>query len=134
MRDPTRGGVATVLNELAVKAGIGIEIEETALPVRDSVKAMCEILGFDPLHVANEGKVIIVASERSANDILKTLKGNELGKDCAIIGRVVKDHRGRVVLKNADRRQTIYRFIVGRPVAKNLLNHLPCMNYHLQLK
>ena len=56
MRDPTRGGVATVLNELAVKTGVGIEIEEAALPVRDSVKAMCEILGFDPLHVANEGK------------------------------------------------------------------------------
>lgn len=101
MRDPTRGGVATVLNELAVKGGVGIEIEETSLPVRDSVKAMCEILGFDPLHVANEGKVIIVASEKSASDILKTLKGNELGKNCAIIGRVVKDHRGKVVLKNA---------------------------------
>lgn len=101
MRDPTRGGVASVLNELAEKTGIGIEIDETALPVRESVKAMCEILGFDPLHVANEGKVIIVASEKSANDILKILKNNELGKDSAIIGRVVKDHPGKVVLKNA---------------------------------
>ena len=100
MRDPTRGGVAAVLNELAAKVEVGIEIEETALPVRDGVKAMCEILGFDPLHVANEGKVIIVASEKSANDILKILKNNELGKDCAIIGRVVKDHPGKVVMKN----------------------------------
>lgn len=100
MRDPTRGGVAAVLNELAAKVEVGIEIEETALPVRDGVKAMCEILGFDPLHVANEGKVIIVASEKSADDILKILKNNALGKDCAIIGRVVKDHPGKVVMKN----------------------------------
>jgi hydrogenase expression/formation protein HypE len=101
MRDPTRGGVAAVLNELALKAGVGIEIEETALPVRDGVKAMCEILGFDPLHVANEGKVIIVASDKRANEILKIMKNNELGRDCAIIGRVVKDHPGKVVLKNS---------------------------------
>ena len=100
MRDPTRGGVATVLNELAGKTGMGIEIDESALPVRNSVKAMCEILGFDPLHVANEGKVLIVAPETSASDIMKTMKNNESGKDCAIIGRIVNDHPGKVVLKN----------------------------------
>jgi hydrogenase expression/formation protein HypE len=101
MRDPTRGGVASVLNELAGKTGIGIEIDETALPIRDGVKAMCEILGFDPLHVANEGKVIIVASEKDADDILKILKNTESGIDSSIIGRVVDDHPGKVVLKNA---------------------------------
>jgi hydrogenase expression/formation protein HypE len=100
MRDPTRGGVAAVLNELAVKKGIGIDIEEAALPIRNSVRAMCELLGFDPLHVANEGKVLIVASESSAADILEVLKGHENGKDCAIIGRIVNDHPGRVVLRN----------------------------------
>ena len=67
-------------------------------------------------------------------DILKILKENELGKDCAIIGRIVNDHPGKVVLKNATGGRRYYRFIVGRPVAKNLLNHLPCMNYHLLLK
>lgn len=100
MRDPTRGGVATVLNELASKTGTGIEIEEKSLPVRNSVKAMCELLGFDPLHVANEGKVLIVASEDYAEDILATLRRNEYGKECAVIGRIVADHPGRVVLKN----------------------------------
>jgi hydrogenase expression/formation protein HypE len=100
MRDPTRGGVATVLNELAGKTGFGIEIEESALPVRNSVKAMCELLGFDPLHVANEGKVLIVASAECASDILGAMKEHEEGKDCAIIGRIVNDHHAKVVLKN----------------------------------
>jgi len=100
MRDPTRGGVATVLNELAGKTGFGIEIEESALPVRNSVKAMCELLGFDPLHVANEGKVLIVAAEECASAILSAMKEHESGKDCAIIGRIVNDHHGKVVLKN----------------------------------
>ena len=100
MRDPTRGGVAAVLNELAVKTGLGIEIDESALPVRKSVKAMCEILGLDPLHVANEGKVIIVAQEGSVEDIMKVLKNNKSGVESAVIGRVVDDHKGKAVLKN----------------------------------
>ena len=100
MRDPTRGGVAAVLNELAGKTGMGIEIDEATLPVRNSVRAMCELLGFDPLHVANEGKVVIVAPETSASEILEILKDFEYGKDCAIIGRMLTDHPGRVVLKN----------------------------------
>lgn len=100
MRDPTRGGVATVLNELAVKTGMGIEIDETALPVRKSVRAMCELLGFDPLHVANEGKVIIVASESCADAIISVLKKHESGRECSVIGKIVNDHKGRVVLKN----------------------------------
>lgn len=100
MRDPTRGGIATVLNELAAKTGMGIEIDEKSLPVRNSVRAMCELLGFDPLHVANEGKVLIVAPANSAADILDVLKLYEEGEDCAVIGRIVEDHPGRVVLKN----------------------------------
>jgi hydrogenase expression/formation protein HypE len=100
MRDPTRGGVATVLNELAGKTGLGIEIDETALPLRNSVRAMCELLGFDPLHVANEGKVIIVASQSYAHEILEVLKMNEYGRDSSVIGRVVNDHPGKVVLRN----------------------------------
>jgi hydrogenase expression/formation protein HypE len=100
MRDPTRGGVATVLNELALKSGMGIEIEESSLPVRNSVKAMCELLGFDPLHVANEGKVLIVANKDCAEQILDVLKKHESGKESAIIGRIVNDHQGKVVLRN----------------------------------
>jgi hydrogenase expression/formation protein HypE len=100
MRDPTRGGVAGVLNELAGKIDLGIEIDETALPVRNSVKAMCEILGLDPLHIANEGKVLIVAQKKYTSEIMGVLKNNELGKESAVIGRVVSDFRGRVVLRN----------------------------------
>jgi hydrogenase expression/formation protein HypE len=100
MRDPTRGGVASVLNELVEKINFGIEIEESALPVNNGVKAMCEVLGFDPLHIANEGKVLIVANGLNALHILELLKHHELGGKSAIIGRIVKDHPGKVVLKN----------------------------------
>jgi hydrogenase expression/formation protein HypE len=100
MRDPTRGGVATVLNELAGKTGMGIEIDESSLPLRNNVKAMCELLGFDPLHIANEGKVLIVAGERSASEIMEVLLNHESGKESSVIGRIVNDHPGRVVLRN----------------------------------
>jgi hydrogenase expression/formation protein HypE len=100
MRDPTRGGVATVLNELVGKTKLGIEIDESSLPINPGVKAMCELLGFDPLHIANEGKVLIVAGEKEGPEILEILKKNELGKKSTIIGRVVSEHPGKVVLKN----------------------------------
>lgn len=99
MRDPTRGGLATVLHELVGKTKFGIEIDEPSLPINNGVKAMCELLGFDPLHIANEGKVLIVAAEIESQAILKALKNNKLGQG-AIIGRVVNDHPGKVVLKN----------------------------------
>jgi hydrogenase expression/formation protein HypE len=100
MRDPTRGGVATVLNELVGKTKLGIEIEESSLLINPGVKAMCELLGFDPLHIANEGKVLIVAGEIEGLEILEILKKNELGTKSTIIGRVVSEHPGKVVLKN----------------------------------
>jgi hydrogenase expression/formation protein HypE len=100
MRDPTRGGVATVMNELASKTNLGIELSETDLPLSNGVKAMCEILGFDPLHIANEGKVLIVAGEKDGLKILDLLKKDILGKNSAIIGRVINSHPGKVVLKN----------------------------------
>jgi len=100
MRDPTRGGVATVLNELVAKSKLGIEIDESSLPLNAGVKAMCELLGFDPLHIANEGKVLIVAGEKEGREILEVLKKNELGTKSAIIGHLVSDHPGKVVLKN----------------------------------
>jgi len=100
MRDPTRGGVATVMNELALKTNLGIELSETDIPISNGVKAMCEILGFNPLHIANEGKVIIVADEKEGLKIIDILKNNYLGRKSSVIGRVVSDHPGKVVLKN----------------------------------
>ncbi len=100
MRDPTRGGVAAVLNELALKTGFGIEIEEDALPIKKGVKAMCELLGFDPLHIANEGKVIMVVPESDVQSVLEILKNDTLGMESSAIGRIVTEHQGRVVLRN----------------------------------
>jgi hydrogenase expression/formation protein HypE len=116
MRDPTRGGVATVLNELAGKTRKGIEISEPELPVNNGVRAMCEILGFDPLYIANEGKVVIVAGENYGLKILEVLKNNEFGKKSAIIGRIVNDHPGMVVLRN----ETGGRRIVDSPTGDQL--------------
>jgi hydrogenase expression/formation protein HypE len=101
MRDPTRGGVASALNELAARTGKGIELFENSLPVKPEVKAMCEILGFDPLHVANEGKVLMVVKKEQADEIVAVLKKDEAGKDAAIIGEVTDAHPGKVILRNS---------------------------------
>ena len=113
MRDPTRGGMATVLNELAEKTKLGIEISEADLPVSSGVKAMCEILGFDPLHIANEGKMIIVAGKKESQGILGILRNNNLGRQSVIIGRIVNDHPGKVVLKNETGGRRIIDSVTG---------------------
>ena len=118
MRDPTRGGVATVLNELTAKTGLGIEIEESALPVNKGVHAMCELLGFDPLHIANEGKVLIVADPAESELILNVMKDNSLGGQSAIIGRVVSDHPGKVVLKTETGGRRIIDSLTGDPLPR----------------
>jgi hydrogenase expression/formation protein HypE len=118
MRDPTRGGVATVLNELASKTGLGIEIDESALPLSRGVSAMCEILGFDPLHIANEGKVIIVAAEEEGGRILDTMKNNDLGRQSAVIGRITSEHPGKVVLKTETGGKRIIDSLTGDPLPR----------------
>jgi hydrogenase expression/formation protein HypE len=99
MRDATRGGLAAVLCEFAEKSGLGIEIDEKAIPVKDEVRGLCELLGFDPLNLANEGKIIIVAAKRNAGSILDGMHIHEFGRDGSIIGRMVPDHPGKVKLK-----------------------------------
>jgi hydrogenase expression/formation protein HypE len=102
MRDATRGGVATVLNEIASRSGVHIELDETALPIQDDVRGACELLGFDPLYVANEGIMVIFASAESSQAILNTLMENPYGRGAAKIGRVTgqpEDRRGRVTMK-----------------------------------
>lgn len=93
MRDATRGGLATVLCELAINAGVGIEIKEDNLPVRENVRGICELLGFDPMYVANEGKVLIVVAAEDAENVLNVIKKNEFGKEAAIIGEIVGEHQ-----------------------------------------
>jgi hydrogenase expression/formation protein HypE len=99
MRDPTRGGVASALNEIAEKAAAGIMIDESAIPVRDDVQGACEILGLDPLYVANEGKLIAFVAAEDAERTLSIMRAHPLGKDSVMIGQVVADHDGVVVMK-----------------------------------
>ncbi len=99
MRDPTRGGLASALNELAAASKVGVAIEETALPIRPEVRGACEMLGLDPLYVANEGKLLAVVPEDDADRLLAAMRCHPLGKQAAIIGTIVAQHGGMVVQK-----------------------------------
>jgi hydrogenase expression/formation protein HypE len=99
LRDPTRGGLATTLNEIAVQSGVGMVLEEEAIPVRSQVTAACELLGLDPLHLACEGRVVAVTDPAQADAALAALRDHPLGRQAAIIGRVVADPRRFVQLK-----------------------------------
>jgi hydrogenase expression/formation protein HypE len=99
LRDPTRGGVASVLNEIAESAAIGITMREEAIPVSEEVLGACEILGFDPLYVANEGKLLAFVAPEAAESVLAVMRSHPLGKNAVIIGEVVADHPGTVIMK-----------------------------------
>jgi hydrogenase expression/formation protein HypE len=99
LRDPTRGGLGTTLNEIAGQSKVGIHITEERIPIKPDVAALCELLGFDPLYIANEGKLIAVVSPDHADAVLAVLRADTLGKDACIIGEVVQSPAGRVVMK-----------------------------------
>ena len=99
MRDPTRGGVAATLVEIATRRGLGIEVDETAIPVRDAVRGACEILGLDPLLVANEGKLVAFVPGASAARVLAAMREHPLGREACQIGQVTADHAGFVALR-----------------------------------
>jgi hydrogenase expression/formation protein HypE len=101
LRDPTRGGVATTLNEIARQSGVCITLNESALPVRLEVAAACEMLGFDPLYIANEGRVLVVLPRAEAEDALKAMRAAKYGADSVVIGEVSAAPQGRVLLKTA---------------------------------
>ncbi|MGZ8829485.1 MAG: hydrogenase expression/formation protein HypE [Thermoanaerobaculia bacterium] len=98
LRDPTRGGVASALNEIATAAEVSIELEERSIPVNEAVQGACELLGFDPLYVANEGKCLAIVAPSHAKAVLDAWRRHPLGKDAAIIGQVREEPRGRLVL------------------------------------
>jgi hydrogenase expression/formation protein HypE len=100
LRDPTRGGVATTLVEIAGQSQMGIVIREDVIPVRPPVAAACEILGFDPLYVANEGKFLAIVAREVADQVLAAMRAHPLGADAALIGEVVDEHPGRVYLRS----------------------------------
>jgi hydrogenase expression/formation protein HypE len=100
LRDPTRGGLATILNELASQSNAGILIEETKIPVKDAVRGACELLGYDPLYVANEGKLVAILPAENAPQVLAKMRENKYGRKAEIIGEVVAEPR-KVLLKTA---------------------------------
>ena len=101
LRDPTRGGVATTLNEFVEGTALGIELEEAKIPVRPQVQAACDMLGLDPLYCANEGKLLAVVAPEDADKVLAAMKNHELGTDAAVIGEVTERYPGKLTLRTA---------------------------------
>jgi hydrogenase expression/formation protein HypE len=101
MRDPTRGGLASTLNEIAGQSRVGIEIDERAIRVNDAVRGACELLGFDPLYVANEGKLAAIVARQAAGEVVAAMRRHPLGRDAAIVGSVTAAHPGMVTMRTA---------------------------------
>jgi hydrogenase expression/formation protein HypE len=118
LRDPTRGGLASALNEIASASGVGIEIEEAAIPVPGPVRAACEMLGLDPLHVANEGKCIAIVPATAADTVLAAMRSRPEGAEAALIGRVVDDHRGMVTIDTLVGSQRIVDMLIGEQLPR----------------
>lgn len=116
LRDPTRGGVATSLNEFAGVAKLGIVIDEALIPVRPAVRGACEVLGLDPLTVANEGKLLAVVARQDAEGLLFAMRDHDLGREARIIGEVVDGHHGLVALRTG----LGVKRILDMPVAEQL--------------
>ncbi|MGZ0078192.1 hydrogenase expression/formation protein HypE [Methylomonas sp. YC3] len=118
LRDPTRGGLATVLNELAGQSGVGMVIDEAAIPVKAQVKAACEILGLDPLYVANEGKLVCICDVAAAETLLAAMRQHPLGRDAAIIGQVIADPHHFVQMTTAFGGRRIVDWPVGEQLPR----------------
>ena len=118
LRDPTRGGVGTTLNEISRSSKTGILIHEEKIPVKKETAGVCELLGFDPLYVANEGKLIAFVSPKDADKVLEVMKKDELGKDACIIGEVVDDHHGKVIMKTRIGGRRIVDMLAGEQLPR----------------
>jgi hydrogenase expression/formation protein HypE len=118
LRDPTRGGLATTLNEIAEQSGVSIRINEEAIPVRGEVQSACEMLGLDPFYVANEGKLVAVVGRNDAVAILEQMKHNRYGRNAAAIGEVKEENPGRVVMKTRFGTNRIIDMLVGEPLPR----------------
>jgi hydrogenase expression/formation protein HypE len=118
LRDPTRGGLATTLNELARQSGVSIRIEEERVPVREEVLAACEMLGLDPLYIANEGKLVSIVKAEDEGIILKAMRSNPYGKEAVTIGEVSAQNPGRVVMKTSLGSTRIVDMMVGDPLPR----------------
>ncbi|MBI5966422.1 MAG: hydrogenase expression/formation protein HypE [Deltaproteobacteria bacterium] len=118
LRDPTRGGLSSTLNELARQSGVGIWVDEDRIPIKEEVRGACELLGFDPLILANEGRLVAVVAEEVAEMILQQMKTHRLGRDVAIIGEVREEPREKVILRTRLGLTRIVDMIVGEPLPR----------------
>ena len=118
LRDPTRGGLSTTLNEIALSSKVDIEINEGDIPIQEEVRAACEILGYDPLYLANEGKLVAFIPSEIAPDILKNMRKNKYGKESKIIGRVVKKSEGKVYLNTTIGGKRIVDMLTGEQLPR----------------
>lgn len=118
MRDPTRGGLATTLNEIAQGCGLGIVIEEKNIPVSTKVKAACELLGIDPLYMANEGRAVLVVREDRAENVLALLKKHALGKNAKVIGALARQPKKKVILKTRLYTMRIIDMLTSEPLPR----------------
>jgi hydrogenase expression/formation protein HypE len=118
MRDPTRGGLATILKELASSSGCSITVREEDIPIKDEVRGACEILGFDPLYLANEGKLVAVVAKDSAGKVLEVMKGNSLAKGASIIGTVAEEPKGQVLLETSIGNRRILEKLSGEQLPR----------------
>jgi len=118
LRDPTRGGLATTLNEIARQSGVGMVIEESALPVREEVAAACEILGLDPLYVANEGKLVCICAPDAAERVLAAMRAHPLGANAVVIGTVIADEHHFVQMETAFGGKRIVDWLTGEQLPR----------------
>ncbi|MCP3875259.1 MAG: hydrogenase expression/formation protein HypE [Desulfobacteraceae bacterium] len=118
LRDPTRGGLGTTLNEIAVQSQVGIKIDEQSLPIRGAVQGTCELLGFDPLYIANEGKLIAFVKPEDAQKALEIIQQDEFGKDAVIIGEVIDETPGKVFLQTAIGGSRIVDMLTGEQLPR----------------
>lgn len=118
LRDPTRGGLATTLNELARQSGVGMWINEFAIPVRPQVRAACELLGLDPLYIANEGKLIAICAREDAEALLAAMREHPLGREAAIIGKVVESQHQMVQMETELGGQRVVDWLMGEPLPR----------------
>jgi hydrogenase expression/formation protein HypE len=118
MRDPTRGGVSSALNEIAAQSGVSIQIDETSIPVRDEVRGACELLGLDPLYVANEGKLLAIVAPEAADEILQAMRSDRLGVEARIIGTVGDETAGLVTMKTAFGSTRIVDMLAGEQLPR----------------
>ena len=118
MRDPTRGGLASTLNEIALASNVGIAIDEAALPVRLEVQSACELLGLDPVYVANEGKAVFFVAPESAEDALAALRAHPLGRDAARIGQVTSEHKRMLVARTSMGANRVIPTMIGEQLPR----------------